>query len=81
TIERIEDLKEEFGMLETKFKKWEESVYEKGIEKGIEKERIEIAEKLIERGVEDEEIRIITGLSLNKILEVRKRKNRNTNGR
>ncbi|MCX7726733.1 MAG: hypothetical protein N2053_07775, partial [Chitinispirillaceae bacterium] len=88
TIERIEDLKEEFGMLETKFKKWEESVLERGrvegreeglsvgLERGREEGLERAAEGMIERGIDDNEIHIITGLSFQKIADLRKKKTR-----
>ncbi|MCX7726601.1 MAG: hypothetical protein N2053_07105, partial [Chitinispirillaceae bacterium] len=71
-------LKEEFGMLETKFKKWEESVWERGREEGLsvglERGKLEDAEKMIELGMDDNEIHIITGLSFQRIADLRKKK-------
>ena len=73
TIKRIEDLTEVKSMLETNTKNWENAVYEKGIEKGIEKNQCEIVERMTENGMSNAEIRKITGLSLQKIAQIRKK--------
>ena len=72
TISRIEDLTEVQSMLETNTKNWEKSVFEKGIEKGIEKTQIEMVEKMVLNGMNNTDIRKITGLSLQKITQMRK---------
>jgi len=46
---------------------------QKGIEKGIEKKAVETAERMIEKGISNEDIRDITGLSINKIEELKKK--------
>lgn len=73
TIESIEDITEVLSMFETRTKKWEQSVLEKGIEKGIEKRDLEIVGKMLENGMSDADIRKITGLSFQKIEQIRKR--------
>ena len=60
-------------MFETKTKQWEESIFEKGIEKGIEKRDDEIVEKMILNDMCNANIRKITGVSLSKIEQIRKR--------
>jgi len=73
TIQKIEDLTEVKSMLETNTKNWEKAVLEKGIGTGIEKGYEIVAEKSIARGMSNEDIRAITGLSLSKILQIRKK--------
>ena len=73
TIQRIEDLTEVKSMLETNTRNWEKMVFERGIEKGIEKTHIEIVEKMAENGMSNSDIRKITGLSLAKIAQIRKK--------
>ena len=46
---------------------------QEGIEKGIEKGKIEAAEKMISRGMSNADVRDITGLSVKRIEEIRKR--------
>jgi len=62
-------------MFETNTKNWEKAILEKGIERGI---GIGIAlgsvtQKLLEYGMSNADIRKITGLSLNKIIQIRKK--------
>jgi predicted transposase/invertase (TIGR01784 family) len=49
---------------------------ERGIEKGIEEGKIEDAHRMIDKGMTNADIRDITGLSIKKIQELRKRENR-----
>lgn len=74
-VRSIEDLNEVESMLETRTKKWEESVFEKGMEKGIEKgmeKGIEKGiEKLINSGMNDSEISKIFEVSLEKVKKIR----------
>ncbi len=74
-IRRIEDLTEVKSMLETNTKNWEKAVFEKGIEKGIEKTQIEIVEKMANSGISNAEIRKITGMPLKKISQIKKKMN------
>ena len=60
-------------MFEANTKKWEATVFERGIEKGIEKNQFEIAEKMILNGMSTTDIRKITGLSIGKIQQVRRK--------
>jgi predicted transposase/invertase (TIGR01784 family) len=64
-------------MFEANTKKWEESILERGIEqgieKGIEKNQLEIVEKMVQNDMNDSDIRKITGMSLAKIGQIRKR--------
>ena len=85
TVKKIEDLTEVKSMLETNTKNWEKAVFEKGIKKGIEKgiekgitkgiekNQIDIAEKMVLNGMSNTDIRKITGISLQKITQIRKR--------
>ena len=71
-------------MWETRTKKWEESILEKGIEQGIEqgiergmergmeKRDLEITERMISNGMSNSDIRKTTGISLNKIERIRR---------
>ena len=82
TIKTIEDLTEVMSMWETRTKKWEESILEKGIEQGVErgmergmeKRDLEITERMISNGMSNSDIRKTTGISLNKIERIRKHK-------
>ncbi|HEX2956911.1 MAG TPA: Rpn family recombination-promoting nuclease/putative transposase [Chitinispirillaceae bacterium] len=73
TIQRIEDLTEVKSMLETNTKNWEKAVFEKGIEKGIEKRDSELVLKMAQNGMSNSDIRKITGLSLQKIVQITKK--------
>ena len=76
TIKKIEDLTGVKSMLETNTKNWEKSVLEKGIGIGVEKTCIEFVEKMSENGMSNADIRKITGLSLQKIAQIRKKMNK-----
>jgi predicted transposase/invertase (TIGR01784 family) len=56
------------------FEKGIEKGIEQGIEKGIEEGKLEAACKMILRGMDNAAIKDITGLSLPKIEELRKKK-------
>lgn len=85
TIQKIEDLTEVKSMLETNTKNWENAVFEKGIEKGIEKGvekgigigaenmQIQMVERMAKNGMANSDIRKITGLSLARIAQIRKK--------
>jgi predicted transposase/invertase (TIGR01784 family) len=68
-IENIKDLMEVSSMFEANTKKWEDSV----LERGIEKTQLEIIEKMLLNGMSTSDIRKITGVSLVRIEQVRKR--------
>lgn len=72
-IEKIKVMKKS-SIVEGKFKRLEENIFKRGIKKGIEKEKLKIVEKMVEHKMDDNDIRIITGLSLKKIQELRKKK-------
>jgi predicted transposase/invertase (TIGR01784 family) len=76
-IEKIEDLMEVASMFEANTKKWEESVFERGIkqgiERGIEQRDNEIIEKMVVNGINASDIHKITGASLSKIEQIRMR--------
>ena len=69
TITSIEDIMEAKNMLETKTKIWEKEILEKGIKKGIEKTAI----NMIKIGETDSKIALCTGLSIEQIVELRNR--------
>lgn len=69
----FEELLEVTSMLEANTKKWEAAVLERGIEKGIEKAQLEIVEKMSENNMSVADIRKITGLSLYRIDQIRKK--------
>ncbi len=73
TIKKIEDLTEVKSMLETNTKNWEKAVFEKGIKKGIEKNQADIVGKMALNGMSNTDIRKITGMSLQKITQIRKK--------
>ena len=57
-------------MFETALKERDKKMIEQGIEKGIEKERLELAKKMKEEGVDIALISKITGLSIDEISEL-----------
>jgi predicted transposase/invertase (TIGR01784 family) len=85
TITSIEDIMEVKNMLETKTKIWEKEILEKGIKKGKEEGKAEGFEKGIKKGIEntainmikigetDSKIALCTGLSVEQIVELRTR--------
>lgn len=72
-LNTVEDLTEVGSMLETNVKIWEEKILEKGIEKGIEKRDLEIVTKMIENGINSADIRKMTGLSLAKVEQIKRK--------
>jgi predicted transposase YdaD len=82
TITSIEDIAEVLSMYETRTKRWEASVLERGVEKGkligheegIEKRDLEIVEKMILNNMSNAEIRKITGMSISKIEQIRRKR-------
>jgi predicted transposase/invertase (TIGR01784 family) len=112
-IEKIEDLMEVASMFEANTKKWEESVFERGVvcgneqgfergneqgyergiekgieqgieqgiekgiekgfERGVEQAQLEFITKMISNGIDTSDIHKITGVSLGKIEQIRKR--------
>jgi hypothetical protein len=74
TITSIEDIAEVLSMYETRTKRWEASVLERGIEQGIEKRDLEIVDKMIRNNMSNAEIRKITGMSISKIEQIRRKR-------
>jgi predicted transposase/invertase (TIGR01784 family) len=74
TISTIKDLMEVSSMLETNTKRWEEAVFARGIEQGIEKNLLEVIDKMIRNNMSNSDIQKITGASFGKIDQLRKRK-------
>ena len=58
-------------MLETRAKKWEKEVWEKGREEGMEKGMEKFALNMIKNNESDEKIALYTGLSMEQITEIR----------
>jgi predicted transposase/invertase (TIGR01784 family) len=78
TLKDIQDLTEVSSMWETSVKEHEKKFFQKGIEQGIEKgieeNSLLIAEKMILRGMENRVIHEITGISMKKIADLRKKR-------
>lgn len=75
TVDKGDDLMPTIAQMWIKegMEKGVEKGVEKGIEKGIKKEKMETAKKMIQLNMSTEDIRKITGLSIKKIDELRKK--------
>jgi len=73
SIKTVEDISSTLESFSVYTKKIESSIFEKGIELGIEKTQLKTAEKMLENNIAISDIHKITGLSLAKIEQIRKK--------